>query len=202
MKGKFKCSEYVVPREGYGPKLSVPCTRDGTVERNGSWFCRRHDPVCRAERDAKRREKADQEFQASREHIRERQRRTQACVNACEDFGTEYLEITSLSATFKALTDRAVEQGKSLRTLLDAATAALADLQCISGQSDFLNSEYLADAEAKLEAAIKSETWTCPICKHNNILLYEKMDDFCVGPSHHPHRRVNKDEASYKGEGK
>jgi len=41
---KHQCVEKVYPNDKYGSFHGYRCTRDGTVERDGKWYCKTHDP--------------------------------------------------------------------------------------------------------------------------------------------------------------
>ena len=49
----MKCSETFYRRGGFLSDGPTRCSSKGVVDRNGVWFCRRHDPVAKkAKRDA------------------------------------------------------------------------------------------------------------------------------------------------------
>jgi hypothetical protein len=43
------------------------CTRSGSVEYEGKWYCRQHDPVAAAEKDRERRARWEEESKKDRE---------------------------------------------------------------------------------------------------------------------------------------
>lgn len=47
---KIKCCAKVYPAGMNFPRPR-PCTRNGSIERDGQWYCGSHDPVKKAERD-------------------------------------------------------------------------------------------------------------------------------------------------------
>lgn len=53
------------------------CIRNGSVERDGKWYCAQHDPVAKKERDAERRAAAD-----ARWAVIEKQRKLEAAAPA------------------------------------------------------------------------------------------------------------------------
>lgn len=70
-----------------------PCSRKGTVERDGRWYCWQHDPVRVAEEEEKRRA-----IWAARAIKRDEYYRRKAAVyKACEGVSTEVLETISVA---------------------------------------------------------------------------------------------------------
>ncbi len=64
------------------------CTKNATIERDGSWYCGIHDPVKVKERQ----EKADAEYRRKRAINNEKYRRLNAERHYCSKLTTEYLE--------------------------------------------------------------------------------------------------------------
>ena len=65
------------------------CITNGSIERDGKWYCGIHDPVKIAEKRKRGKEKWDEEWTKARA-VR---RRLEAQDHYCEKLTTEYLEI-------------------------------------------------------------------------------------------------------------
>ena len=67
------------------------CRNNASYERDGKWYCKLHDPVAIKEKEAKRAEKWDKEYN----NAKERTRRRTAEIAYCKDLTTEELESKS-----------------------------------------------------------------------------------------------------------
>lgn len=113
------------------------CTCEGAVERNGKWYCKRHDPVAVAAREdasaAKWQAKIDADTAAYHRRAVE--------TKACEGVSTEVLENLNLKALIEAarLTLIAIEQMRSNPitayelSLADKAIRSLRELGITAG---------------------------------------------------------------------
>ena len=57
---EHRCQEHIFDGGG---RYRHQCTYKGKVERDGKWYCGIHDPVARAERDKRQREKRHRQWQ-------------------------------------------------------------------------------------------------------------------------------------------
>jgi uncharacterized Zn finger protein (UPF0148 family) len=84
---KPRCSEDVWDG-GFRPHR---CRNSGSVERDGKWYCKVHDPIARKERQERRDEeyRAEQERQLARRRKREAERRIETIRGATLDEAME-----------------------------------------------------------------------------------------------------------------
>lgn len=73
---KRQCSEAVVPSGTYGAFHEHPCRIRATVERNGQWYCKKHDPVAVKERKDRHEKLWEQRWK----HQRDRERIENAAI--------------------------------------------------------------------------------------------------------------------------
>ncbi len=60
------------------------CSRNGTVQREGKWYCWQHDPEAKKKRDAEKRANWDKKHKE--------RRRERAAMQACDGISTDDLE--------------------------------------------------------------------------------------------------------------
>ena len=75
MKEKHQCSGQVYNSGGSWGNRSRQCTRNGTVEEDGKWWCRIHAPSL----EAQRREGAYQKWNADWERVRQAEEHAELC---------------------------------------------------------------------------------------------------------------------------
>lgn len=85
MKAKQMCCEMI--HNDYGVSFHA-CTRTATVQRDGKWYCKQHDPESRKVKEAARQAKWDAESRKQDEI----ERRLAAESKACAGISTEALE--------------------------------------------------------------------------------------------------------------
>ena len=64
------------------------CGATASIERNGKWYCKRHDPIAVAERDAKRQAVSDANWNA----LKTERRLDAARKHFCHGLDVEYME--------------------------------------------------------------------------------------------------------------
>lgn len=96
-----QCSRKVTPRDSgpFGWLHPKPCSRKGTVERNGHWYCRQHDPVKVAERRAE----LNHQYQEKRRLETEFNIRKIETLGACDGVTTDQLRPGLLKEALDAL---------------------------------------------------------------------------------------------------
>jgi len=86
MKEKHQCEEKV-RESGRWPHYH-PCIFNATINRDGKWYCKKHDPVTIKEK----REWAMRLYNESREREHRIRLRERAMEHYCENLTTEYME--------------------------------------------------------------------------------------------------------------
>ncbi len=120
---EHQCVESVVHYEFGWPEVHR-CHRDGSVERNGKWYCKTHDPVAIDQRYADKqtiwKQKSDKEYEIFN--------RQNAEHKACEGIPTEALEegvIQEMVELCKVLVDdrnsKEVSRGSAIDILVKLA---------------------------------------------------------------------------------
>lgn len=63
-----RCCEQI-----FGDFTFHQCSRTGSIEREGKWYCKIHDPIAKAERDKARRDKWGKEWTDKQEALKSAQ---------------------------------------------------------------------------------------------------------------------------------
>ncbi len=86
---KEQCSERVLRAWG---RHMHQCLRNGTVQRDGRWYCWQHDSVAKEKRDAERNAKWEAKWKKEHDERLEYSRRVDAMQKACGGISTDDLE--------------------------------------------------------------------------------------------------------------
>jgi uncharacterized Zn finger protein (UPF0148 family) len=82
---KKQCSEKVFPSGLYGSFHGYSCSKPATVERDGKWYCKIHDPEYVKAKDAKKRAKWDKKYKDDMERAELRSTAINACTKINPD---------------------------------------------------------------------------------------------------------------------
>jgi len=111
---EHKCNEQVYPGHTYMPG-GYQCTRKGTVEVYGKWYCWQHDPerVERLQKEAE--EKWEHESQASTEKFQRRHLEQDVCAGATDEELESILGVGGLRGMLGIDAERTISIGFRMR---------------------------------------------------------------------------------------
>ena len=129
-----------------------PCLKSGTVNHDGNWFCKMHDPVgIEAKREARQKERNER-------YNQEKQKRewTAKCLSACASMADPELELAEKDAQIVVLREALqMSQPKCILDLLAISYEAISHLFEVHG-CDTHGNEVWMSAREQIPACIKS----------------------------------------------